>query len=292
MIKTLHTLILLSICSVLHSQNLLTENFETFPTPNWISNNQSVPLGLTTWQQGAMNSSFNTGAFNGTPASFVVVNYNSISGAGTISNWYISPVVSLKDGDIIRFYTREGGNFNNIPDRLELRISTNGASSVIPSTGNSDLGSFTTLVLSVNPTLLAGVYPVTWTQYAYTVTGISTATDCKIAFRYYVTNGGPTGSNGNVIGLDAVTVDRPLSTDSFFKSNFSMFPNPVSDVLNIVNTSNININTAEITDVNGRVVKEVTGEVNQINISTLTSGIYFLKINTDEGTGTTKIVKK
>ncbi len=290
--KTLLFISFVLLSGTLQSQNLLTENFDVFPV-TWTSTNQSVPVGTSNWVQGS-GSSFNPGGFNGGATSFTLVNYNSVAAgmAGTISNWLITPVVTLKDGDVIKFYSREGGNFNNIPDRLEMRLSTNGAASVIPSTGAEDLGSFTNLALSINPTLAASVYPVTWTLYTYTVTGLPALTDCKIAFRYYVTNGGPNGANGNLIGLDAVAVDRPLSTDTFFKNNFSVYPNPVGNVLNLTNTSNIEINTIQITDANGRIVKEIKGTFNQINISELNSGVYFLKINTSQGLGTTKIVKK
>ena len=276
----------------MQSQNLFTENFDVFPA-TWTKTNQSVPVGTSNWSQGS-GTAFNPGGFNGGATSFTLDNYNSVAAgmAGTISNWLISPVINIKNGDVIKFYSREGGNFNTIPDRLEMRLSTAGAASVIPSTGGEDLGSFTTLAVSINPTLVTGVYPVTWTLYTYTVTGIPTATDCKIAFRYYVTNGGPTGANGNVIGLDAVAVDRPLSTDTFFKNNFSVYPNPAGNVININSISNTAINKIEISDAQGRLVKTINESTSSININELNSGVYFLKITTAQGIGTTKIIKK
>lgn len=291
--KKIFTLGAILVFNINQAQNLFTENFDVFPT-TWIKTNQSQPVGPSNWSQGS-GTAFNPGGFNGGATSFSLVNYNSVAPgmAGTISNWLITPVVNLKDGDVIKFYSREGGNFNNIPDRMEMRLSTNGVQSLIPSSGSSDLGSFTTLAITINPNLLPSVYPVTWTQYSYTVTGLSAATDCKIAFRYYVTNGGPNGANGNVIGVDAFSVDRPLSTNDFFKGNFAVFPNPVNDVLNLTNSKNIAITATQITDINGRVVKEIKGNtVAQINISDLNAGVYFLKITTDQGVGTTKIIKK
>lgn len=282
-------LILVSIAS--QSQTLLDENFDTFPAA-WTKTNQSQPVGTSQWQQG--NVSAFGGGFNGGATSYVSVNYNSVATgmAGTISNWLISPVVSLSNGDVIKFYTRAGANFSSIPDRLELRLSTEGDASITPSIGSADLGSFTTLAATVNPLLTPNVYPVVWTEVTYTVAGLSNATDCKLAFRYFVTNGGPTGANGNAIWVDALTINRVLSTDIFFKNNFSVFPNPTSSSLNIENNSNIAINATQITDINGRVVKEIKGMTNQINISELNTGVYFLKITTDQGTGTTKIIKK
>ena len=43
---------------------------------------------------------------------------------------------------------------------------------------------------------------------------------------------------------------------------------------------------------NGRTVKEVKGMVEQISISELNAGVYFLKINSNQGTGSSKIIKK
>ncbi|NHM08116.1 T9SS type A sorting domain-containing protein [Flavobacterium sp. CYK-4] len=274
-----------------YSQTLLAENFDTFPT-TWTATNQSQPVGVSNWQQGT-TSPFGAG-FNGGSTSYARVNYNSVAAgmAGTISNWLISPSVSLVNGDVIKFYTRAGANFSTPPDRLEFRLSTAGDASVIPSTGSSDLGSFTTVGVTVNPNLAPNVYPVTWTEYTYTVTDLPNATDCKLGFRYYVTNGGPTGANGNAIWLDAITINRVLATDTFFKSHFTASPNPASDVINISNNTDIAVNTIQLTDMNGRVVKEVKGMTNQINVNELNAGVYFLKITTDQGTGTTKIIKK
>jgi hypothetical protein len=63
----------------------------------------------------------------------------------------------------------------------------------------------------------------------------------------------------------------------------------------INSNNNIIINSASITDLNGRIIKEVSidGMNNpSINISDLNSGIYFLKVTTDQGIGTCKVMKK
>lgn len=276
---------------IIQAQTLFTENFDIFPT-TWTKTNQSQPVGTSNWQQGNV-SGFGTG-FNGGATSYASVNYNSVAAgmAGTISNWLISPSISLKDGDVVKFYTRAGSNFSSIPDRLELRLSTAGDASVIPATGAADLGSFTTVAVSVNPNLTASIYPVTWTEFLYTVTGLPNATDCKLAFRYFVTNGGPGGTNGNAIWIDALTINRTLSTDSFFKENIEVYPNPTSNIININIKNNLKIEAIQITDINGRIIKETKETTNSINTSELNTGIYFLKITTNQGNGTTKIIKE
>jgi hypothetical protein len=290
--KYLLNLFLFLSFGVLQAQTLFTENFDVFPA-TWIRTNQSQPVGTSNWQQGNV-SAFGTG-FNGGSTSYASVNYNSVAAgsAGTISNWLITPTISLKDGDVIKFYTRAGSNFSTIPDRLELRLSTDGETSVVPSTGSTDLGSFTTIAATVNPNLTPSVYPVTWTEVLYTVEGLPTETECKLAFRYFVTNGGPTGANGNAIWIDALTINRTLlATSEFFKGNFTVWPTPASNVLNIANNSEVEIIAMQMTDINGRTVREVKGMTSQINMADLNAGVYFMKITTAQGTGTTKVIKR
>lgn len=290
--KTLLSITAILAFGISQGQVLLSENFDVFPT-TWTQTNQSSPIGAATWAQGG-GTAFTPGGQAGGATSFALVNYTSATGNGTISNWLMTPVINVQNGDVISFYTRTGGDDTGeiYPDRLELRLSTAGAASVTPSTGPTDLGSFTTLALSINPNLTTTGYPFVWTQYTYTVSGLSAATDVKIAFRYFVTNGGTTGANSNIIGIDTFSVDRTLSTETFAKNNFTVFPNPVSDIVNISNFNNLEITNSVITDLNGRIVKKVNTSVESINVGELATGVYFLKVTTTEGTGVSKFVKK
>lgn len=92
-----------------------------------------------------------------------------------------------------------------------------------------------------------------------------------------------------------VTTTAVASADSFFANNFSMYPNPVANELNIVAKNNNTINAINIVDMNGRTVKNTNdaGMNNTaVNVSDLTSGVYFVTIETNEGTGTSKFIKK
>lgn len=294
--------------STAQAQNIFNFGFEgttaNMYATGWTGTNKSTPVyvGAPLWSipTTAPTTTFAGGAQSGLPISFALVNYTSTgtsatAGSGTISNWLISPVITVENGDVISFYTRIGRNSTtglaSYADNLELRISTNGDFSTLPTTGATDLGDFTNLAVEVNPDLDLTSYPLAWAQYSYTMTGLTGPTAIKLGFRYYVPQGGPVGANSDIIGIDSVTVDRPLSTDGFFRGNFVATPNPTNDVLNIANTSNIAVNAIQITDMNGRIVKEVKGMTNQINVNELNAGVYFLKITTDQGTGTTKIIK-
>jgi len=167
--------------------------------PGWFTQNNSNPLGLTDWFQG---NDVVFPAHAGAPTAYIGANFNNTSGTGTISNWLLTPEQSLADGNSFSFWTRtaEGSIW---PDRLQVRLSLAGNSTNVGS-GAEDVGDFTDLLLDINPGLVVDGYPTTWTQYTITLIGIPQGSSGRLAFRYYVTNGGPTGTNSNYIGIDTV----------------------------------------------------------------------------------------
>ncbi|WP_300491130.1 choice-of-anchor J domain-containing protein, partial [Flavobacterium sp.] len=85
-----------------------------------------------------------------------------------------------------------------------------------------------------------------------------------------------------------------LSTTDFFAKNFSVFPNPAQDVLNIVAKNGMEIKGIQVTDLNGRIVKSVAVQTQpeaQINIADLSAGMYFVSAQTNEGTAISKFLK-
>jgi hypothetical protein len=163
----------------------------------WNQQNLSTPIGSNpNWVQGS------SAVFpeNSAPVdSYIASNYNAVAGAATISNWLITPTLNLSNGDVISFYTRSTGGI--YPDNLQVRLSTSGSSTNVGAT-NTSVGDFSNLLLEVNPALTAAGYPSTWTQYSITVSGLAAPTSGRIAFRYYVPNGGPNGNNSDFIGID------------------------------------------------------------------------------------------
>ena len=292
----------LLLCAVLvsaftNAQNLIAEGFDAYTnlaTAGWVSTNQSSPLGASTWAQGG-GTAFAGGGQAGGATSFTLCNFNSTTGAGTISNWLITPVLNLQNGDVVTFYSRTGGTSSPYPDGLEVRLNSTDTSAAGTPSGATGVGAFTTLAVAINPNLTTTGYPLVWTQYSYTISGLTGVVPCKIGFRYFVTDGGPSGNNSNIIGLDTFSVDRPTaSTQSFFASNFSVYPNPANNVLNLSVKNGFAINEITMSDINGRTVKTITNSLNsemEINVSDLTSGVYMLNVKTDEGVATSKFVK-
>ena len=123
-------------------------------------------------------------------------------GNNTISNWLLTPPVTLQNGARMTFYTRTV-DVPQFPDRLQVRMSTNGDSTNVGTT-SVDVGDFTTLMLDINPTLTTTGYPNVWTQFTVTVSGVASPTTGRLAFRYFVEFGGPNGQNSDYIGIDTV----------------------------------------------------------------------------------------
>lgn len=192
-----------------------SEGFETLPA--WAQQNLSSPLGVSTWVTGSTSLS---PAQNGTADSYIVCNFNSATGAGTISNWLFTPVTTLSNGDVFSFWTRTV-NPATFPDRMQVRMSINGASVNVGTTETS-VGDFTTLLFDINPALTATGYPSTWTQFTATISGLGAPASGRFAFRYFVTNGGPSGSNSDIIGVDNVVytpVVLPVTLTNFSGHN-------------------------------------------------------------------------
>ncbi len=177
------------------------DDIDVLPALGWALINNSDPEGTTGWFQG------NPAAFSshsGADDSYIGANFNSTSGVGTISNWLLTPEISMNDGDVITFWTRHvGGGW---ADRLQVRLSTSGSSTNV-GVEATDVGDFTTLLLDINSDLADFGYPASWTQYSVTLSGIGEDIEGRIAFRYFVTDGGPSGTNSDYIGIDTFSYE-------------------------------------------------------------------------------------
>jgi hypothetical protein len=166
----------------------------------WVVKNNSTPGGTTSWHSNNGSSPFPAQSGTG----YAAVEASSTTGQNTISNWLLTPQISFSSGDQISFWTRTATPVD-FPDRLQVYLSTAGSSSNVGTTETS-LGDFTTLMKDINPNLLASgatSYPTAWTQFTLTIPSTGSG---RVGFRYFVTNGGPSGTNGNFIGIDSLNI--------------------------------------------------------------------------------------
>jgi hypothetical protein len=81
-----------------------------------------------------------------------------------------------------------------------------------------------------------------------------------------------------------------LDSDSFVASNFSIFPNPVSDIVNINLNNGLEIQKVNIYSVSGQLLKIEKSKSFKIN--ELSKGTYFIEVITNKGKATKTIVVK
>lgn len=97
------------------------------------------------------------------------------------------------------------------------------------------------------------------------------------------TNNGNLASAGDFV-IDRIVFDNnpPLATQNFTAENaISVFPNPTKDILSIDSASAIK--NIEIFNVNGQKVADYSKAIStQINVSELQTGIYFIKLLTED----------
>ncbi|MBC7523912.1 MAG: T9SS type A sorting domain-containing protein [Flavobacterium sp.] len=122
------------------------------------------------------------------------------------------------------------------------------------------------------------------TQFRYSVnsatgnTSAATAIIDNIVLRFDATD--------TLLGVNANT--------PFADNKLSVYPNPTVNTVNVTSTDGI-LTNVEISDINGRIVKNVNVDnVNeyQILVSELNTGVYMMKITSDKGTVTKKLVKE
>jgi hypothetical protein len=202
-----------------------TEEFDTASAAlqrGWAFANASIEKGTGDWANPSIPPPFDPFSTFSTNSGYLWTDFRSTSGAsGIISNWVLSPVRTLQNGDRIEFYTRAQilGYQNDSTDfvnRLQVRLSSSGESRDV-GLGQA-VGHFTTLLLDINPTyreflysqFLAGnpesrqAYPHRWTRFEVTVSGLAAPVSGRYAFRYFVEGAG-SNSRSSGIGIDKVS---------------------------------------------------------------------------------------
>lgn len=93
-------------------------------------------------------------------------------------------------------------------------------------------------------------------------------------------------------GIDNFTLDFTLSTDENGISNFNMYPNPATEVLNV--NAPAAIQEVKVFNLAGQVVlqQEIGATSSQLDVARLQTGAYLLQVTADGQTGTYKFVKQ
>ena len=203
------------------SNQSFTEEFDTIQNAfnrGWRFMNRSLPIGASNvgnWKQGATFPAYSS---RGTSAGCVSADYQSTTAdIGIISNWIVSPAVTMQNGDRIIFYTRSllypvsATDSSDFANRLQLRINTTNDGLNI---GNgASVGDFTTKLLDIDstyqefhtsPALYSPIaYPGRWTRFEGVIKDLPQRVRGRFAFRYFITQGGSNG-RGSEVAIDSV----------------------------------------------------------------------------------------
>ncbi len=159
----------------------------------------STPRGTTFWFQGNATV-FN--AYNGPTTGYVGANFNATTGVGQIDVWMVTPKIAggLLAGDSLYFWSRSP-TASTYPDSFRVMYSVSDST---PSGTWTELGRFKADVTA-------------WTLKGFRAPTASA--NGRFAIRYNVANGGPSGSNSDFVGVDALNIIRTGgSTPTVFSS--------------------------------------------------------------------------
>jgi Flp pilus assembly pilin Flp len=134
-----------------------------------------------------------------------------------------------------------------------------------------------------------------WTQIGTNINGeatvdmsgwnVSLSSDGKTVIIGAPANDGNGANSGHVRVFDLSAL---LASDSFVLNRFSIYPNPVSEMLNISLQDNLTLEKVNIYNTLGQLIK--TEKQNKINVSTFAKGSYFVEIITPKGKATKTIL--
>ena len=115
---------------------------------------------------------------------------------------------------------------------------------------------------------------------------ISLSSDGTIVAIGAVNNDGNGSSSGHVRIYDLSAV---LATESFNVDYFSYYPNPVKDVLNLNLNAGLELKQVNLYNSLGQYV--YSSKTTTIDTSNLTSGLYFIEVETNKGKSSKRLIK-
>jgi hypothetical protein len=127
---------------------------------------------------------------------------------------------------------------------------------------------------------------------AYTTHSATFTAPSSGIFYFGIHNNTPQATTQTFLFLDSIILTTNLSTISNLISNINIYPNPTENFLNISNPNNVEIKNISVVDINGRIVKNQSDSLSQINVSDLNAGVYFVTIEAAEGKTTKKFIKQ
>ncbi|CEJ71174.1 Fibronectin type III domain protein [Chryseobacterium oranimense G311] len=253
-----------------------TNNFSTFPGTCWAN---GLSGGTPATGPTGTSSYWVSGGFLGTGS----------SGSATINLYSAGRTGWLKTVP----FNLSGGTYKvkfdyGIAAYLSTSASPMGSDDVVQFLASNDGGTTWTVLETWNQ---ANAPTNVSTPYVYTLTGYNSA---NTVFAFYGTDGTVNDDPDYNFYVDNFTVESVQLSTSEVKDvakKASVHPNPFRDILYI--SDNREVKSVNVGDASGRALKTFTGNVKELDLSTLNAGLYFVTIYFKDGSqSTVKTVKK
>lgn len=127
-----------------------------------------------------------------------------------------------------------------------------------------------------------------WYSDANATISIPTSTVLADGITYYVTQ----TENGCRSDILPILADNPLGNITHETSGFTLYPNPVKNVLNL--SYNKNISKIQVINLLGQEIltKSINNTEGQVDMSNIASGTYLVKVTADNQVKTIKVIKE
>ena len=106
-----------------------------------------------------------------------------------------------------------------------------------------------------------------------------------------------TAEDGNNLFVDNIRIVHPdqLGNTELLLNQLAVYPNPIHDAFTVAIPAGVNVQTIEITDMNGKIIpvrsEIINGEVN-VSCQNINAGLYIVHIYSAQGVKRLKIVKE
>ena len=222
--------------------------------------------------------------FNGTICNlgYNILFGNAVSGNSVDNTLYIYSPYSGDKLSVTKGISLNGGTNYFIKLKIEKGYYNNNEALQI-SIGQSQN-------FSTPQTVLATIIPPSsdvFTEYVLNYNPTSTGT-------YYIAFNFSTPDTYRAFYIDDFSISTTLNTENMdFENNFNIYPNPTDNLL-FIDTTEKQIQKIEIFDLQGRLLETIkeNKEKYQIDISNFSSATYLIKLSTDKGSQSVKIIKK
>lgn len=183
--------------------------------------------------------------------------------------WFYTNGVNLVAGTTYRISYSYGGTGTTFPEKLKV------------SYGSSANAAAMTNLLADYPNVVNDTPINTFVDFTPSTSGV-----------YYFGFNAYSDADQFYLIVDNILVDVALSSGSFDNANFSAYPNPVKDVLNV--SYSTEISSIRVINMIGQEVisKNINATSTQVDMSQLSAGTYIVNVTVGDNVKTLKVVKQ